>query len=29
VQLHEGRVWAKNGLQKGTHIILTFPSNKL
>ena len=29
VQLHEGRVWAKNGLQKGTHIILAFPSNKL
>ena len=29
VQLHEGRVWAKNGLQKGTHIILAFPSKKL
>jgi two-component system phosphate regulon sensor histidine kinase PhoR len=29
VQLHEGIVWAKNGLQKGTHIILAFPSNKL
>jgi len=29
VQLHEGRVWAKNGLQKGTHIILAFPINKL
>jgi signal transduction histidine kinase len=28
VQLHEGRVWAKNGLQRGTHIILAFPSNK-
>ena len=28
VQLHEGRVWAKNGLQKGTHIILAFPSKK-
>jgi two-component system phosphate regulon sensor histidine kinase PhoR len=29
VQLHEGRVWAKNGLQRGTHIILAFPSKKL
>jgi signal transduction histidine kinase len=28
VQLHEGRVWAKNGLQKGTRIILNFPSKK-
>ena len=28
VQLHEGRVWAKNGLQRGTHIILAFPSKK-
>jgi signal transduction histidine kinase len=29
VQLHEGRVWAKNGLQKGTHIILALPGKKL
>ena len=28
VQLHDGRVWAKNGLQKGTRIILNFPSKK-
>ena len=29
VQLHEGRVWAKNGLQKGTRIILDLPSKQL